>query len=136
MLSAMNPDTLTPPPLFVKWISANAFQRGTTHSSIRIGFADADCAAKAVEHKILFGRFNKRTEFGRKIKPRCMNCLKEGHTTCYCKEKLMCSYCSEEHAADTCDLHGKIMTKCTACARHALNLDPATNLKSLFAETP
>lgn len=138
MLSAMNPDTLTPPPplLFVKWISANAVQRGATHSSIRIGFTDAERAARAVEHKVFYGRFNKRTEFGRKNKPRCMNCLKEGHTTRYCKETLMCPYCSKEHAADTCDLHGKMTTNCTACARHARDLDPGTDLKALFAEAP
>lgn len=136
MLSAMNQDTLDPPPLFVKWISANAVQRGATHSSIRIGFADANQANLAVEQKIFYGRFNKRTEHGRKVKPRCMNCLKDGHITRYCKETLMCPYCSEAHSADSCELHGKMTTNCTACARHTLQLDPSTNLKQLFAEAP
>lgn len=90
MLAAMNADTLNPAPVFVKWVSANAVQRGASHLSIRIGFADAAQAALAVEQKIFYGRFNKSTEFGRKAKPRCMNCLQEGHITRYCKEELMC----------------------------------------------
>lgn len=134
MLCAMNQDTLVPPPLFVKWISAHAVQRGASHSSIRIGFADAVRAATAVEQKIFYGRFNKRTEHGRKIKPRCMNCLKDGHVTRYCKEKVMCPYCSEDHTAHSCSLHGKMTANCTACARHTQSLDPNADLKTLFFE--
>lgn len=44
MLKAMNPDTLSTPPLFVKWISPQAVQRGVSHSSIRIGPTSADQA--------------------------------------------------------------------------------------------
>lgn len=135
MLGAMNPNTLNPPPMFVKWISANAVQQGETHSSIRIGFSEADRATQAVEQKIFYGRFNKHTEFGRKIKPRCMDCLKEGHITRHCKEKVMCPYCSEEHTPNSCNLQGKMTTNCTACARNAQTLDSAVDLKSLFAKT-
>lgn len=85
MITAMNPDTLTPPPVFIKWLSPNTIHRGVSHSSIRIGFADGQQAKKAVDQQIFYGRFNKKTEFGRKTKPRCMNCLKEGHTSTYCK---------------------------------------------------
>lgn len=136
MLSAMNPDTLNPPPTFVKWLSANAVQRGATHSSIRIGFADAAQAQLAVDQKIFYGRFNKRTEHGRKTKPRCMNCLKDGHITKYCKDQLMCPYCSGPHSAESCELHGKMTTNCTACARHAQRADPSVDLVSLFSEAP
>lgn len=132
----MNLDTLTPPPLFVKWLSSNAVQRDSTHSSIRIGFSTAEQARLAVEQKIFYSRYNKRTEHGRKTKPRCMNCLKEGHITKYCTEAVMCPYCAGDHVAETCDLHGKIPSNCTACARHAKRLDPSTDLQQLFSETP
>lgn len=136
MLYAMNTDTLTPPPLFVKWLSANAVQRGASHSSLRIGFAEAGQAALAVEQKIFYGRYNKRTEHGRKIKPRCMNCLQEGHITRYCKEPLMCPFCSGPHPADSCEFHGKMTSNCTACARHAQRQDESVDLRQLFSETP
>lgn len=76
MLVAMNPDTLTPAPTFVKWVSINAIQRCVSHSSIRIGFTDAEQAKRAVDQKIFYGRYNKRTKYGRRIKPRCMNSYK------------------------------------------------------------
>lgn len=136
MLKAMNPDTLEPAPLFVKWISPNAFQQGATHSSIRIGFAETDQAKRAVETKVFYGRFNKKTEFGRKNKPRCMNCLEDSHITRYYRAKLMCPYCAKPHTADKCDLHGRLTTKCTACARQMQKADPAFDLNSIFAETP
>lgn len=136
MLRAMNTDTLDPAPLFVKWISSNAVQRGATHSSIRIGFADANQAQHTVDLKIFYGRFNKKTEFGHKTKPRCMNCLQEGHITRYFKAQLMCPYCAEPHAADQCEMHGKLTTNCTTCARQLLKTDPTTNLKTVFSETP
>lgn len=86
--------------------------------------------------KIFYGCFNKRTEHGRKTKPRCMNCLKDGHVTRYCKETVMCPYCSENHTAELCKLHGKMTTNCTACARHAKQENPSINLPQLFAEAP
>lgn len=70
MLMAMTPDIQSPEPLFVKWISPNAIQRGVSHSSIWIGFKNADQAKRAVEHQVFFGRYNKKTEYGRKAKPR------------------------------------------------------------------
>lgn len=136
MLTAMNTDTLNPPPTFIKWLSENAVQRGASHSSIHIGFADAGQAQLAVDHKIFYGRFNKQTEHGRKTKPRCMNCLRDGHVTKFCKDKLMCPYCSGDHAADSCELHGRMNTNCTACARHAQKENPSIDLVSLFSETP
>lgn len=136
MLTAMNTDTLNPPPIFIKWLSANAVQRGATHSSIRIGFANAGQAQLVVDQKIFYGRFNKRTEHGKKTKPRCMNYLKDGHVTKYCKEQMMCPYCSEEHTAESCELHGKMTTNCTACARHARREEASINLVSLFSEAP
>lgn len=136
MIVAMNPDTLNPAPAFIKWISPNAVQRGATHSSIRIGFADAAQAKLTVEQKIFYGRFNKRTEFGRRAKPRCMNCLQEGHITRYCKEELMCPYCAGPHAADKCEWHGKMKTNCTACARHMQKANPTADIKAIFSETP
>lgn len=136
MLSAMNPDTLNPAPVFVKWLSANAVQKGTSHSSIIIGFADPSQAQLAVDQKIFYGRLNKRTKHGRKTRPRCMKCLKDGHVTKYCKENVMCPYCSASPTAESCDLHGKMTTNCTACARHAQQTDPSIDLVSLFAEAP
>lgn len=136
MLNAMNSDMLTPSPLFVKWLSSNAVQRGATHSSIRIGFTSAEQANRPVESKIFYGRYNKHTKHGRKLKPRCMNCLKEGHITRYCTKEVMCPYCSRNHVADTCDMHGKIPSNCTACARQAKRADPSTDLEKLFLETP
>lgn len=136
MLCAMNTDTLEPPPLFVKWLSANAVERGTSHSSIRLGFADANQAKLAVDQKIFYGRFNKRTEYGRKSRPRCMNCLKEGHVTRYCKEALMCPHCSENHTTESCELHGKMTTNCTVCARQAKHADPKIDLAQVFSEAP
>lgn len=136
MLSAMNQDTLSPPPVFVKWLSANAVQRGASHSSIRIGFADAEQAKLAVDMKIFYGRFNKRTEYGRKTRPRCLNCLKDGHITRYCKDAVMCPYCAGSHTAESCDQHGKMTTNCTACARHARQGDPTVDLAQLFSEAP
>lgn len=136
MFKAMNPDTMEPAPTFVNWISPHAVQRGATHSSLRIGFADAEQAKRTVETKVFYGRFNKKTEFGRKNKPRCMNCLQDGHITRYCKEPLMCPYCAEPHAADKCELHGRLTSNCTACARQLLKTDPTVDLKSTFADTP
>lgn len=136
MLVAMNPDTLNPAPTFIKWVSPNAIHRGVTHFSIRMGFTDAEQARKAVEQKIFYGRYNKKTEFGRKTKPRCMNCLKDGHTSSHCKDKMMCPYCSEAHTADSCRLKGMMTSNCTACARHKKASEPSIDLKSLFSTTP
>lgn len=136
MLVAMNPDTLNPAPTFIKWVSPNAIHRGVTHFSIRMGFTDAKQARKAVEQKIFYGRYNKKTEFGRKTKPRCMNCLKDGHTSSHCKDKMMCPYCSEAHTADSCRLKGMMTSNCTACARHKKASEPSIDLKSLFSTTP
>lgn len=136
MLMAMNPDTLTPAPVFVKWISPNAIQRGVSHSSIRIGFKDVDQAKRAVEQQVFFGRYNKKTEYGRKAKPRCMNCLQDGHTSNHCKANLMCPYCAEEHPADKCELKGMMTSNCTACARALKLKKPETDLGELFSTTP
>lgn len=132
MLIAMNPETMTPPPTFVKWVSINAIQRGASHSSICIGFTDADQAKRAVDQKIFFGRYNKRTEYGRRIKPRCMNCLQDGHTSSHCKADIMCPYCAGTHAADKCEHKGKLMSNCTACARAIKKATPDTDLEALF----
>ena len=102
MLKAMNPDTLSTPPLFVKWISPQAVQRGVSHLSIRIGFTSSEQARKAVEDRISYGNYNKKTEYGRVTKTRCMNFLQEGHTSRYCKAQVMCPYCAESHHADSC----------------------------------
>lgn len=128
MLRVMNPDTLSPPSIFIKWLRANAVQRGAFHSSIRIGFANADQAKMAVDMKIFYGWFNKRTKHRRKSKPRCMNCLQEGHVTRYCKEPVMCPYCSGSHIAESCALHGNMTTSCTACACHSQKADPTLYL--------
>lgn len=136
MLMAMNQETLTPAPLFVKCISPNAIQRGVSHSSIRIGFKDASQAKKAVEQQVFFGRYNKKTEYGRKAKPRCMNCLQDGHTSNHCKADPLCPYCAKGHPADQCELKGTRMSNCTACAR-ALKLNqPETHMGELFSTTP
>lgn len=132
----MNIETMTPAPTFVKWVSMNAIQRGASHSSIRIGFADADQAKRAVEQKIFFGRYNKRTEYGRKFKPRCMNCLQDGHTSSHCKADMMCPYCASSHAADKCELKGKMLSNCTACAREIKKKNQDTDLLVLFSTTP
>lgn len=108
MLEAMNPDTFKTPPLFVKWISQQSVQRGTSQSSIRIGFSSLDQANEAVKNKIFYGRFNKQTEHGRATKARFMNCLQDGHTSKHCKEPGLCPYCAENHPADTCELKGKM----------------------------
>lgn len=136
MLVAMNPETLDPAPAFIKWVSPNATHRGVSHSLIRIGFTDADQARKAVEQKIFFGRYNKKTEFDRKTKPRCMNCLQEGHTSTHCKETMMCPYCSDAHPADACELKGKTTSNCTACARLKKSTNSDLDLKLLFSTTP
>lgn len=136
MLIAMNQDTLSPPPQFVKWVSPQAIKRGVSHSSIRLGFSSLEQAKKAVEERIFYGRFNKRTENGRVARARCMNCLQEGHTSNYCKEQVMCPYCSEGHQADKCPSKGLITTSCTACARHMKTANPSLDLKALFAKTP
>lgn len=85
---------------------------------------------------IFYGRYNKKTEHGRAAKARCMNCLKDGHTSNYCKEKVMCPYCGDEHQAETCSQKGLITTSCTACARHMKNAQPDIDLKALFSKTP
>lgn len=136
MLIAMNPDTLSPPPLFVKWISQQAIKRGFSHSSIRLGLSSIDQAKGAVDAMIFFGRYNKKTEYGRATKARCMNCLHEGHTSNYCKEQLMCPLCAEEHQADQCSLKGLLTTSCTACARYLKSKDPTVDLKLLFSKSP
>lgn len=136
MLIAMNPETLKPAPVFIKWLSPNAIHRGVSHSSIRIGFADGHQATKAVDQKIFFGRYNKKTEFGRKTKPRCMNCLKEGHTSTYCKEAMMCPYFAEAHPAEQCKFKGMMTSNCTGCARKKKTAEPSTDLTLLFSTTP
>lgn len=136
MLIAMNPETMTPPPTFVKWVSVNAIQRGASHSSIRIGFTDAEQAKRAVDQKIFFGRYNKRTEFGRRIKPRCMNCLQEGHTSSHCTADMMCPYCAGTHVADKCEHKGKLLSNCTTCAREIKKKTQDTDLEVLFSTTP
>lgn len=136
MLTAMNQDTMTAAPAFVKWVSLNAIQRGASHSSIRIGFTDAEQARRAVDLKIFYGRYNKRTEFGRKTKPRCMNCLEEGHTSSHCKATIMFPYCADQHPADQCKLRGKTTSNCTACARALKSTDASLDLKELFSTTP
>lgn len=136
MLLAMNQETLSPPPQFVKWVSPQAVKRGVSHSSIRLGFSSLDQAKKAVEEKIFYGRYNKRTEHGRTARARCMNCLQEGHTSNYCKEQVMCPFCSEDHQADKCPSKGLITTSCTVCARHMRRCNPSIDLKALFAKTP
>lgn len=136
MLKAMNPDTLTTPPLFVKWISPQAVQRGESHSSIRIGFTSAEQAKQAkqaVEEKIFYGNYNKKTEHGRVTKTRCMNCLQEGHTSKYCKVQVMCPYCADTHHADACRVKNTITSSCTACARRMKAADPNLDLKLLFS---
>lgn len=136
MLAAMNPDTLSPPPLFVKWISPQAVQRGVSHSSIRLGFTSADQAKLAVKDCIFYGNYNKKTEHGRVTKTRCMNCLQEGHTSKYCKTPVMCPYCAETHQADSCPLKSRTTSNCTACARRMKTADPALDLPQLFSTTP
>lgn len=136
MLEAMNPDTFKTPPIFVKWISQQAVQRGASHSSIRIGFASAEQAKEAVETKVFYGRYNKRTEHGRAAKAKCMNCLQDSHTSRHCKENGMCPYCAKDHPADTCDLKGKLTSNCTACARHLKKNDKKIDLQALFSTTP
>lgn len=127
---------MSPAPTFVKWISQNAIHRGVSHSSIRIGFSDAEQAQRAVEQQIFYGRYNKRTKFGRKTKPRCMNCLGEGHTLNHCKADMMCLYCAGDHPADKCELRSKMTSNCTACARALKTADQTTDLKTLFSKTP
>lgn len=136
MLVAMNPETLNPAPAFIKWVSPNAIHRGVSHSSIRIGFTDGEQARKAVEQKIFFGRYNKKTEFGRKTKPRCMNSLKDGHTSTHCTEDMMCPYCSENHPAASCELSGRMTSNCTACARQRVKTNNDLDLKTLFSKSP
>lgn len=136
MLMAMNPETLTPAPVFVKWISLNAIQRGVSHSSIRIGFADAKQAKKAVEQQVFYGRYNKKTEYGRKSKSKCMNCLQDRHTSNHCKTDLMCPYFSESHPADKCELRGLMTSNCMACARALKTTKNDVDLKTLFSTTP
>lgn len=136
MLLAMNQETLSPPPQFVKWVSPQAIKRGASHSSIRLGFSSLEQAKKAVEEKIFYGRYNKRTEHGRAARARCMNYLQEGHTSNYCKERVMCPFCSEDHQADKCASKGLITTSCTACARHLKKVNPEIDLKALFSKMP
>lgn len=136
MLAAMNPETMTPSPVFVKWVSLNAIQRGSSDSSIRIGFTNADQARRAVEQNIFYGKYSKCTEYGRKTKTRCMNCLEEGHASHHCKGAMMCPYCAADHAADKRELRGKTTSNCTSCARAILKKTPDTNLKILFSTTP
>lgn len=71
-----------------------------------------------------------RTKHGKKTKPRCMNVTK------YCKDQLMCPYFAGEYSAESCDLHGKMTTNCTACARHAQRGDASISLVSLLSEAP
>lgn len=132
----MNPETLTPAPTFIKWVSLNAIHRGASNSSIRIGFTDANQAKKAVDQKIFFGRYNKRTEFGRKTRPRCMNFLLDGHTSNHCREPMMCPYCAGTHTADRCVHKGKMKSNCTACARAIKASVQETDLEVLFSTTP
>lgn len=136
MLTAMNTETMVPAPVFVKWISLNAIQCGASHSSICIGFANAEQARKAVEMKIFYGRYNKQTEHGRKTKPKCMNCLAEGHTLSHCKAEIMCPYCASQHPAEQCELRGKTTSNFTACARALKTADKTVDLKLLFSTTP
>lgn len=65
-----------------------------------------------------------------------MNCLKEGHTSTFCKETMMCPYCAEAHPADQCKYKGMMTSNCTACARRKKATDPTTDLKQLFSTTP
>lgn len=136
MLTAMNTDIMVPAPTFVKWVSLNAIQRDVSHSSIRIGFKDTDQARRAVEQKIFYGRYNKRTEYGKKTRPRCMNCLEEVHTSTHCKADIMCPYCADQHPVDQCELRGKTTSNCTACARAIKTADHNADLKDLFSRTP
>lgn len=136
MLKAMNPDTLDTPLVFVKWISPQAVQKGVSHSSIRIGFTSAEQAKRAVEERIFYGNYNKKTEHGRITKTRCMNCLQEGHTSKFCKTPVLCPYCAETHHADTCPIKSRTTSNCTACARRMKDADPALDLKHLFSTTP
>lgn len=136
MLTAMNPDTFSTPPVFVKWISPQAVQRGVSHSSIRIGLASATQATLAVKNKIFYGSYNKKTEHGRVTKTRCMNCLQEGHTSHHCKAAVMCPYCADAHHADTCSFRGKTTSNCTACARKMKTTDPSVDLQTVFSTTP
>lgn len=136
MLTAMNQDTLSPPPQFVKWVSPQAIKQGVSHLSIRLGFLSLEQAKKAIEDKIFYGRYNKQTEHGRASKARCMNCLQEGHTSNFCKEQVMCCYCSEEHQADKCPSQGLTTKSCTACARHLKKGNLSLDLKELFSKTP
>lgn len=131
MLEAMNPDTFKTPPLFVKWISQQAVQRGSSHSSIRIGFSNAEKSSEAVKNRIFYGRFNKRTKNGQAAKARCMNCLLNGHTSKHCKETGMCLYCASNQPADSCEIKGTMTSNCTAGARHLKK-----NNKALFSATP
>lgn len=132
----MKTETMAPAPVFVKWISLNAIQCGASHSSIRIGFLNAEQARKAVEMKISYGRYNKQTEYGRKTKPKCMNCLAEGQTLSHCKAEIMCPYCAGKNPAKQCELCGKTTSNCTACARALKTADKSLDLKLLFSTTP
>lgn len=49
ILIAMNPDTLNPPPLFVKWVSQQAIKRGVLLSLIRIGLYSIEQAKKQLK---------------------------------------------------------------------------------------
>lgn len=136
MLVAMNSNTLSPPPLFVKWISHQAVQQGVSHSSIRIGFPSAEQAKQAVDDKIFYGNYNKKTKHGQVTKTRCMNCLQDGHSSKYCKTQVMCPYCAKAHHADTCSLKGKTTSNCTSCARRMKSSDPTLDLTTFFSTTP
>lgn len=135
MLKAMNQEKMSPAPLFVKWISPNSIQRGFSHSSIRIGFTDAKQAKQDIKQQIFYGRYNKETEYGRKSKPRGMNCLHEGHTSNHCNTPLMCPYCAEAHPVDKCELRGCMTSNFTSCAIALKAKQGEGDLKTLFSTT-
>lgn len=134
MLAAMNPNTLNPAPVFFKWISFNAVYRGASHSLIRIGFADVEQAKHTVKQKVFYSHFNKRKR--KKSKPRCLNCLQEGHTAHYFKAELMCPYCARTHTSNKCEWHRKMTTCCTACARHMQKTETTLSVRTLLLNTP
>lgn len=115
-------------------------QRNTTRcitfSPIQIGFTDTEQASRAVAQKIFYMRYNKRTEFSRKTKPQCMNCLEKGHTSNHYKAAMMCPYCADEHPEDKCELRARMKSNCTTCAREHKATNQGADLNLLSSTTP
>jgi hypothetical protein len=59
----------------------------------------------------------------------CFRCLEYGHTKKFCKSKLACSHCTDEHSYKDCPVKTTTKPICVTCSKRKLKCDHSSNDK-------